>query len=113
MFLRHAVAVCAFSVAVLLAAPALAAEGKTSGRITLDGKPLAAGKITLHRADGQFVGAKIKDGLYSLDRVPAGDYSVAIEGPGVPKKYGSEETSALTYTARDEGGTFDIVLRGE
>ena len=78
------------------ALPAGAAEAfAATGTITLDGKPLASGKITLQREDGQFVGSKVKDGKYAVDCLPAGKFTVTFEGQGVPAKYGNENTSGL------------------
>src|SRR5437879_3076360 len=65
-----------------------AADGKVKGIITIDGKPLSAGRIFFHLDNGQFVGSKIaKDGSYAVDRVPTGSRKITIEGKGVPKKY--------------------------
>jgi hypothetical protein len=87
--------------AFVIVGPQVAAGDKTSsvtGKVTLDGKPLAGGTIIFHAADDdQFVGTKIKeDGTYKVVRVPAGKYRVAIKSKGVPARYGSEDTSALT-----------------
>jgi len=78
------------------ALPAGTAEAiAATGKITLDGKPLANGKITLHREDGLFIGSKVKDGKYAIDYVPAGRFIVTFEGQGVPAKYGDEKASGL------------------
>jgi hypothetical protein len=71
------------------------------GTVTLDGKPLADGKIIFHLADGQFVGARLKaDGTYKVERVPVGTCKVTLEAMAkgknlLPLKYASEETSGL------------------
>ncbi len=78
------------------ALPAWAAEAfAATGAINLDGKPLASGKVTLHREDGQFVGSKVKDGKYAIDCLPAGRFTVTFEGHGVPAKFGNENVSGL------------------
>ncbi len=66
-----------------------------TGEVSVDGKPLAAGKITFTQRDGQFVGGVVKNGRYSIDRVPAGDATVTIEGKGVAIQYTSQDTSWL------------------
>jgi hypothetical protein len=90
---------------------ASAGDGKIAGRITIDGKPLVAGRIFFHLDDGQFVGAKVKDGKYVVNRVPAGTRKVTVEGMGVPAQYASEDTSGLTLVVKDGKATHDIVLR--
>ena len=49
------------------------------GTITVDGKPLTAGKIFFFIDEDQFVGAKVKDGVYKVDHVPVGTHVVAVE----------------------------------
>jgi hypothetical protein len=56
------------------------------------------------------VGAKIKDGKYSIDRVPPGRYVVVIQGMAVPDKFGSEDMSPLTAEVGEDGATFDFDL---
>jgi hypothetical protein len=75
---------------------ALAADGKVAGNITLNGKPLAEGKITFHMTNGQFVGSTIKDGKYLIDRVPVESFKVTVEGEGVPVAFTSAKTTSLT-----------------
>ena len=101
------VAVC---VSLRSAGPARAADGKVSGRITIDGKPLAAGRVFFHLDDGQFVGAKVKDGAYSIDRVPTGTRKITVEGKGVAPKFTSESTSGLTVEVKKGKSSYDIVL---
>src|SRR5258708_2021565 len=73
-----AIAAC---VALLLAAsPASAADGKIEGIITVKGKPLSAGRVFFPLDNGQFVGAKVKDGKYAVDRVPTGTRKITVEG---------------------------------
>ena len=93
------------------ASPSAGAElGEATGVVTLDGKPLADGKITLYRDNGQFVGAKIKDGKFAIDFVPAGTLKVTLEGKEVPAKYGLEDASGLTVTVTAGKNVFDFSL---
>ncbi len=87
-----------------------AADGKVSGTVTVDVKPLAAGKVFLHLEGGQFVGAKIKDGKFVIDRVPVGTRKVTLEGTGVPAKCAEEETSDLLVTIEEGGKTLEFNL---
>lgn len=91
--------------------PLIAAEfGHAKGIISLDGEPLAAGKITLHRDNGQFVGSKVKDGMFTIDHIPAGKFKVTIEGKGVAKKYETEENTVLTVTVAEGANVLDFAL---
>jgi hypothetical protein len=94
------------------ALPARAADCiAATGTITLDGKPLASGKITLHREDGQFVGSQVKHGKYVIDCLPAGRFTVTFEGQEVPAKYGNENTSGLVVmVTTGDKVQFDFIL---
>ena len=102
-------------VAFLNVGPHATAGGKTSsvtGKITLDGKPIADGKIFFYVGDDQFVGAKTqKDGTFKIDRIPAGTHKVAIEGKGVPARYGSQ--SVLVVSVADGANQHDFELRSK
>ena len=91
--------------------PACAADGKVAGAVAIDGKPLAAGKVIFHLANGQFVGSKVKDGKYAIDRVPVGTQKVTFEGDGVPAKYSLDDKSPLTAEVKEGDGTFDFDLK--
>ncbi|MBX9625861.1 MAG: carboxypeptidase-like regulatory domain-containing protein [Gemmataceae bacterium] len=95
---------------VLSAGPAGAADGKVSGTVVLNGKPLAAGRVLFHLPDGEFVGAKVKDGQYTISRVPTGARKVTVEGAGVPAKFASEETAGLTAEVKAGANAFDLNL---
>jgi hypothetical protein len=83
-----------------------------SGRVTLDGKPLPGGSITLISTDNAAfsVTAVIRsDGGFSVADAPRGSVHAAIETESVvvgnpdnyvaiPQKYAHPETSALTAT---------------
>ena len=96
--------------------PAVAAEEVASvkGVVTIDGKPLADRRIIFHLGDGQFVGAKTKaDGAFRVDRVPAGTYTVTVEGPGLTARYASEEKSVLRVAVKKGNNelNFDLSSR--
>jgi hypothetical protein len=95
---------------LLSATPALGDDGKVAGRVTFEGKPLPAGKITFHFDNGQFVGSRIKDAKYAVDRVPVGTWKVTIEGAGVPVKYSSEATTPLKVEVMKGMSVLDFVL---
>jgi hypothetical protein len=88
----------------------MAADGKVTGTIFVDGKPLAAGKVIFHLGNGQFVGSRVKDGKYTIDRVPTGTRKITVEGDGVLAKYTSEDTSGITVEVLDGTNYADIKL---
>jgi hypothetical protein len=96
------VALAFCSLLILVSPSAAISDGGVSGTITMDGQPVAGGKIAFHREDGQFVGTKFKDGMYKVDRVPAGTLTVTLDGKGVPLKYASEDTSGLVVQVRGD-----------
>src|SRR5262245_10252413 len=76
-------------------------EGKVSGIVKVGGKPLANGRVLLYvRRSDQFVGAKIRDGAFVIERIPAGEREVTVEGEGVPPKYAIAWTSQLTANVK-------------
>jgi hypothetical protein len=100
---------------VLLASHPAAADEPSStvkGKVTLEGKPLESGRIFFHLKNDQFVGAKIKKGEYSLQKVPRGTWRITIEGQGVPPKYSSPGQSPLQVevVANAVPGAYDIKL---
>src|SRR4051794_31686780 len=85
--------------------------GTVQGKVTLDGQPVAGGRIILYVGGDQFVGAKLKaDGTYRLGRVPPGEHRVVVEAPGVPAKFASEKESALAVKVVPGENSIDIVL---
>jgi hypothetical protein len=96
----------------LAAGTASAADTKVSGRVTLDGTPLAAGKLTCYLENGEFVGTVVKDGEFAFDKVrlPAGSFTVTIEGNGVPAKYGRENASSLSIKVVEGANLFNFEL---
>src|SRR6185437_7966498 len=77
---------------------------EVSGIVTLDGKPLADGTLTLHGAGDKTHTAAIKDGKYDLKGVPPGTYQVAVKAKdakaGVPARYADADKSGLTVAVR-------------
>jgi len=84
------------------------------GRVTYQGKPLTDGKITFHLQDDQFVGARIKNGKFRVDRVPAGVVKVTIESKKVrlPAKFASPETSGLSVEIKKGKVPVNFMLTG-
>ena len=111
-----------FSLALLAACavflsgrPSMAADEDLStieGKVTYKGKPLADGIITIHLPDDQFVGAKIKDGAFRVDRVPVGTVKVTFSSKKfrLPAKYGIPETSGLTLEVKQGKGVADFQI---
>ena len=103
----------AFMVVALVSMPLSATaqqseEGKVSGSVTVSGKALTEGRVFFHLADGQFVGCRVKDGKYTLERVPQGTWKVTVEGDGVPAKQKSDTTTDLTAKVKEGDNTFDF-----
>jgi hemoglobin len=100
-----------------------AAGAKVEGRITLDGKPVAGGTISLVPAKegaGKPISGEIKeDGSYRLEKVPPGEYTISIAPPtgkekakdAVPAKFGSANTSGLVMELKAGTQTHDIALQ--
>jgi hypothetical protein len=104
-----------FAVVGLAAGPAPAADpelGTVEGTVTFVGKPLTDATITFHLPDGQFVGAKIKDGKYRVDRVPAGTMKVTVQSKKfpLPARFSAEETALLAVEVKAGKNAFDVNL---
>jgi hypothetical protein len=96
--------------------PAPAADEELStieGKVTYNGKPLPDGSITFHLRDDQFVGARIKDGQFRVDRVPVGTVKVTFSSKKlrIPTKYGIPETSPLTLEVKSGKGVAEFQIR--
>jgi hypothetical protein len=83
------------------------------GTITLNGKPLLGGRIILFPQpdDGQFVGAKIKEGAFKMSRVLVGRHIVTVEAKDVPPQFASEDTSSLTVEVKLGQNEFSFALK--
>lgn len=85
-------------------------DGRASGEITFGDKPLAAGKITFYRDNGQFVGCKVQDGKYLIDHIPIGTHKVTLEGKRVPRQYESDDTTPLVVEVIEGKNVFDLAI---
>ena len=76
-----------------------AKTGQVKGLVTLDGKPVAAGEVTVVTLDlprPRVFTAKVTDGAYAFaDELPVGKYVLIVTGKGVPEKFGTTLTSGL------------------
>ena len=115
MFLTRFVLVVGIVCSLSLLSPSrvIAADGKVTGSVQLDGKPVANGKITFHLKNGQFVGSKVSRGKYTVDRVPVGTCVVTIEGNGIPAKFAAPETSTLIAVIKEGDGNYDFQLKSK
>lgn len=66
-----------------------------TGEITVDGVPLAKGKVIFHPDKGDVVEADVKGGAFSTAKVPVGEMKVTFDFEGAPKRYQSVETTPL------------------
>ena len=84
------------------------------GKVMHNGKPLADAVITFHLDDGQFVGGRIKDGQFRVDRVPAGTWKATIDSKKValPAKFASPETFALLVEVKKGTIAVNFMLTG-
>jgi hypothetical protein len=98
-------------------APASAADEKLAtvgGKVIYNGRPLKEGVITFHLKDDQFVGARIKNGTFRVDRVPFGVVKVTIDSRKVrlPAKFASPETSGLSVEIKTPKVPVNFALSG-
>lgn len=77
---------------------------KVSGKVTMNGEPVANAKLTFHSVEGGLppdkrtvMGSTDKDGRYTLPTVYVGSYKVAVEKPGSPDSASQDKakTSAI------------------
>ncbi len=85
------------------------ADEQVAGTIVVAGTPLATGRVYFHSANGQFVGAQVTNGQYSLKNIPIGVYDITVEGKGVPPKY-SGKSSGLIVEVKDGANHIDLDL---
>jgi hypothetical protein len=88
-----------------------------TGKVTIQGKVLAAGTVTFVSktdADAKAATGVVKDGAFTVKDLPPGKYAVAVIGKpaaSVPAKFGSEETSGLTFTVVAGPNDLNIELK--
>jgi hypothetical protein len=85
--------------------------GAIKGTVILKGEPLEKGRIFFHIGNDQFVGAKIKNGEFSVDKVPVGDWKVTVEGDGVPAVYTFDVQTPLKVAVTKDSQTFQFSLK--
>jgi hypothetical protein len=119
---KSLLAVALVGSAVLLGPGRVAADEDlvaVSGRVTLDGKPLAGARVVIHLGEGQFVGGKTDDeGKYKIARVPAGTHKVTVEMlPGskvrLADRYSSEDKTMLSVQVKKGDGEIYLDLRSK
>jgi hypothetical protein len=86
--------------------------GRVQGMVTLDGKPVGAGEVTVVTLDlprPRVFTAKLTDGAYAFaDELPVGAYVLIVTGKGVPEKFATTLTSGLRVEVA--GGASDLNL---
>lgn len=88
-----------------------AETANVKGVITLKGQPLAEGELALSSATLGTFKTAIKDGAYTVVKLPPGKYTGAVTGKGIPEKYTAAATSGLTFEFAAGANTTDIVLK--
>ncbi|HTU17057.1 MAG TPA: hypothetical protein VMG10_03280 [Gemmataceae bacterium] len=119
---------------ILLAALATTAcgkgEGKVSGVVTYQGKPVSAGTVLFVGDDKMPARGPIhSDGSYQVNHVPTGNVKIAVLVPppspapytkdpqrpppsvAIPPKYMNADTSEMTYKVSSGSQTHDLKLK--
>jgi hypothetical protein len=130
LVLRPLAAVGVAALALSMASCSSRTDGRTgaeaTGRVTLDGRPFAAGAVVFVGPSGS-TAAEIKpDGSYRADNVPLGVVRVAIVNTGptstprggygpapqipTPPRYRSADTSGLKLDVSTGGNPFDVAM---
>jgi hypothetical protein len=113
---RFSLVLALCTIALLGSSVRAADDATVEGVIALDGEPLPTGaRIFFHFGDGQFVGAKVKDGKYKMKAVPAGTYKVTVELSKegkqlLPPKYSAEDKSELQVEVKKGANTLNFEL---
>jgi hypothetical protein len=98
-----AAAVFAAAVGLLVGCSGEGDTGEVSGTVNFDGKPVEDGAINFFPTDGKSptAGDVIKDGKYSINKVPVGNMKVTISGSkvvGKKKVYNTPESPEMPVT---------------
>ena len=89
-----------------------AETGSLEGKVTLNGKPLAKGKVMFHPKEGNAITAELSDdGTYTAKDVPLGKLPVTIQGEGVPKVFTDSKTTPLQVEVKPGKATVDFELK--
>jgi hypothetical protein len=92
--------------------------GTMRGKITVDGQPLMAGKVILWGDQNRFRSGMIDKGMYLVDKIPLGEYRVAIieddklVGKISPEYLDAKTTPLKAVIAEPTPLTADIPLKG-
>jgi hemoglobin len=83
-----------------------------SGKVTVDGKPLDAGKVIFHPEEGKSVSVMLKeDGSFELKALKPGKYILTVDaGPAVALKYSDPTKSGLQVVVLKGTNNHDIEL---
>lgn len=91
--------------------------GPAQGKVTLDGKPLAAGEVmlvSLSLPKPRIFTAKVTQGTYHIaDPLPAGKYAVIVTGQGVPEKFHTTLTSSLVAEVASGPNELNLDLKSK
>jgi hypothetical protein len=95
--------------------PKAKGEAGSGGRVTVAGKPLAAGEVsavsTTLPVPRVFTSA-VKDGAFRFgEAIPAGRYRAIVTGEGVPEKYHLVTTSGLVLEFASSPANIDLDLK--
>jgi hypothetical protein len=119
MYTRRPTPVCLFSATLILVLALVGSlhaadpeTGTLEGKVTLNGKPLAKGKVIFHPKEGNAITAELSDdGTYTAKDVPTGKLSVTIQGEGVPKVFTDSKTTPLQVEVKPGKATVDFELK--
>jgi hypothetical protein len=85
--------------------------------VTLDGKPVGAGEVTVVTLDlprPRVFTAKLTDGAYAFaDELPVGTYVLIVTGKGVPEKFATTLTSGLRVEVAGGAGELNLDLKSK
>jgi hypothetical protein len=82
------------------------------GTVRIDGKPLAKGTIAFHPDKGVAIETDIKNGEYTLKKVPVGTMKITVKARGLPLRYESKDRSNLLFEVKEGKQTLELELLG-